>query len=84
MSYLCIVCPVDMNVHCALFQASWNMLRSANNLLPGGIVASGPAKRYAGRITPYVVLTCIVAASGGALFGCAKLLDFQLSFEMRP
>lgn len=38
-------------------------------MLPGGIVATGPAKRYAGRITPYVVLTCIVAASGGALFG---------------
>ena len=37
----------------------------------GGMVASGPAKRYAGRITPYVVLTCIVAASGGALFGYA-------------
>ena len=35
----------------------------------GGMVASGPVKRYAGRITPYVVLTCIVAASGGALFG---------------
>ncbi len=38
------------------------------------MVASGPAKRYAGRITPYVVLTCIVAASGGALFGCAPPL----------
>ena len=35
----------------------------------GGISATGPVKRYAGRITPYVVLTCIVAASGGALFG---------------
>ena len=32
-------------------------------------MAGGPSKRYPGRITPYVVLTCIVAASGGALFG---------------
>lgn len=38
-------------------------------ILGGGVVATGPAKRYAGRITPYVVLTCVVAASGGALFG---------------
>ena len=40
----------------------------------GGMVATGPVKRYAGRITPYVVLTCIVAASGGALFGCVAAL----------
>ena len=39
------------------------------------MVATGPAKRYAGRITPYVVLTCVVAASGGALFGCALRLS---------
>lgn len=26
-------------------------------------------QRYPGRTTPYVVLTCFVAASGGALFG---------------
>ena len=29
----------------------------------------GAGKRYKGRTTPYVVMTCIVAASGGALFG---------------
>lgn len=32
-------------------------------------MGSGPAKRYPGRTTPYVVIACIVAASGGALFG---------------
>lgn len=43
------------------------------------MVASGPVKRYAGRVTPYVVLTCIVAASGGALFGCGiPCKDFAL------
>lgn len=29
----------------------------------------GTGKRYKGRTTPFVVMTCIVAASGGALFG---------------
>ena len=42
---------------------------SISYLAGGGMVASGPAKRYAGRTTPYVVISCIVAASGGALFG---------------
>ena len=35
----------------------------------GGPVPICVTKRYNGKITPYVVLTCIVAASGGALFG---------------
>ena len=34
-------------------------------------MSGGPVKRYKGRTTPYVIMTCIVAASGGALFtGC--------------
>eukprot|EP00898_Chlorokybus_atmophyticus_P007419 jgi/Chlat1/7679/Chrsp64S07174 len=36
----------------------------------GGVVAShGLAKHYNGRVTAYVVWSCIVAASGGLLFG---------------
>lgn len=35
----------------------------------GGIVASGPVKVYNGVVTTYVITACIVAASGGALFG---------------
>ena len=31
--------------------------------------SSGTKKRYKGHTTNYVVMTCIVAASGGALFG---------------
>lgn len=27
-------------------------------------------KEYAGEVTTYVIVACIVAASGGALFGC--------------
>ena len=30
---------------------------------------TGVTKRYPGRITGYVIITCVVAASGGALFG---------------
>ena len=35
----------------------------------GGMVASGPIKMYKGDVTTYVIIACIVAASGGALFG---------------
>ena len=43
-------------------------------VMAGGM-AAGPAgnKRYPGRTTPFVILTCIVAASGGALFGYGLL-----------
>ena len=38
--------------------------------MAGGMaMGSGPAKRYPGHTTPYVIIACIVAASGGALFG---------------
>ena len=43
-------------------------------------------KEYAGEVTTYVIVACIVAASGGALFGCvhhapllAKVATLQLS-----
>ena len=35
----------------------------------GGMVATGAGKAYAGHVTSYVIISCIVAASGGALFG---------------
>ena len=36
-------------------------------------MSGGPVKRYKGRTTPYVIMTCIVAASGGAHFaGCGS------------
>ncbi|KAK9809510.1 hypothetical protein WJX73_006177 [Symbiochloris irregularis] len=38
--------------------------------MAGGMaMGPGTGKRYKGRTTPFVVMTCIVAASGGALFG---------------
>ena len=37
----------------------------------GGVVnvAGGKAAQYEGRVTVFVVLACVVAASGGLLFG---------------
>ncbi|KAL3651041.1 Sugar transport protein 10 [Castilleja foliolosa] len=33
----------------------------------GGVVSSG--KEYEGRVTPFVIITCLVAATGGLIFG---------------
>ncbi|KAL3824298.1 hypothetical protein ACJIZ3_020327 [Penstemon smallii] len=35
----------------------------------GGIVVSANGGNYEGRVTPFVVITCIVAATGGLIFG---------------
>lgn len=35
----------------------------------GAFVATGPVKNYAGGMTVYVLVTCIVAATGGLIFG---------------
>ncbi|KAF3451573.1 hypothetical protein FNV43_RR07668 [Rhamnella rubrinervis] len=35
----------------------------------GGIPAGGSSKAYPGNLTPYVTVTCIVAAMGGLIFG---------------
>jgi hypothetical protein len=35
----------------------------------GGFVANGPASGFNGKITVPVVITCIVAASSGLIFG---------------
>ncbi|KAG5544022.1 hypothetical protein RHGRI_016693 [Rhododendron griersonianum] len=38
-------------------------------MAPGAFANNGPDEDYAGGITASVVITCIVAASGGAIFG---------------
>ncbi|KAI5084485.1 hypothetical protein GOP47_0000654 [Adiantum capillus-veneris] len=35
----------------------------------GGFVSSAGIKQYAGRMTGFVIITCIMAASGGLIFG---------------
>ncbi|CAA0828920.1 Sugar transport protein 10 [Striga hermonthica] len=35
----------------------------------GGIVDNGVSKEYEGRVTAFVVITCVVAATGGLIFG---------------
>lgn len=41
---------------------------AGGSLAPVGI-APGRAEQYRGKVTPYVVIACIVAAIGGSLFG---------------
>lgn len=35
----------------------------------GGVVITGKGKEYPGQLTLFVFLTCIVAATGGLIFG---------------
>jgi hypothetical protein len=35
----------------------------------GGVVSQGEVKHYDGRTTFFVLLTCVLAASGGLMFG---------------
>lgn len=37
--------------------------------MAGGVMVVGPKRVYEGRTTVFVVLACIVAASGGLIFG---------------
>ncbi|XP_068645700.1 sugar transport protein 10-like [Aristolochia californica] len=37
--------------------------------MAGGFVAQGEAKQYRGNVTAFVLVTCLVAASGGLIFG---------------
>lgn len=37
--------------------------------MAGGIIVSGDKKEYPGKMTAYVFLACIFAATGGAIFG---------------
>ncbi|PNX85833.1 sugar transport protein 7-like [Trifolium pratense] len=41
----------------------------AGGSLTTGAVAKERAELYKGRVTPYVIVACIVAATGGSLFG---------------
>ena len=34
-----------------------------------GGIPTGPGKEYPGNLTPYVLVTCVVAAMGGLIFG---------------
>ena len=35
----------------------------------GGFVSQGGAGNFEGKVTGFVIMTCLVAASGGLLFG---------------
>ncbi|XP_028790322.1 sugar transport protein 10-like [Neltuma alba] len=37
--------------------------------MAGGVFVNGPARHYEGRVTAFVMVTCIVAAMGGLIFG---------------
>lgn len=37
--------------------------------MAGGFVAAGPVKDYGGKMTVFVLITCLVAATGGLIFG---------------
>lgn len=49
----------------------WLRRDTSSEMAGGGVVShgGGNAAQYEGRVTVYVVLACIVAASGGLLFG---------------
>lgn len=34
-----------------------------------GVVGTGTGKEYPGNLTPFVTVTCVVAAMGGLIFG---------------
>ncbi|KAL0409148.1 UNVERIFIED_CONTAM: Sugar transport protein 11 [Sesamum radiatum] len=35
----------------------------------GGGISAGNGKQYEGRVTPFVIVACLVAATGGLIFG---------------
>lgn len=42
---------------------------AGGGVIGGGGGGGGPGKPYPGNLTPYVTVTCIVAAMGGLIFG---------------
>lgn len=38
-------------------------------MVAGGSMVGAPQGNYEGRVTPFVVVTCLVAATGGLIFG---------------
>lgn len=52
----------------------------------GGVVAAGEIKHYPGRTTFFVIMVCIVAASGGLMFGydvgiSGNSFPYQFTFD---
>lgn len=48
----------------------------------GGGVTSGSGKNYAGKFTSKVFFTCIVAASGGLIFGYDLGISGKMIFSI--
>ena len=49
----------------------------------GGGGGGGGGGGYGGRVTAYVVLTCVVAGSGGILFGYDLVISGSCRFRRR-
>lgn len=46
----------------------------------GAVVSGGGGKEYPGELTLFVLLTCVVAATGGLIFG----YDIGISGDVNP
>lgn len=46
----------------------------------GGFISQGEVKHYTGKVTTFVLVTCIVAATGGLIFG----YDIGISGNYHP
>jgi hypothetical protein len=44
-------------------------MEDGSSPMGGGTVDKGRAEQYKGRVTVHVIIACIVAATGGSLFG---------------
>lgn len=51
-------------------------------MAPGVFAVEGLSGNYGGRITMSVVMTCIVAASGGLIFGYDIGISGSISFPL--
>lgn len=45
------------------------MARLLEKMAGGGVVADSGGKHYEAHVTAFVIITCIVAATGGLMFG---------------
>ncbi|KAG6478370.1 hypothetical protein ZIOFF_061812 [Zingiber officinale] len=55
-------------------------VRSEVTMAGGAVVAGGEGKEYPGKLTLFVLLTCVVAATGGLIFG----YDIGISGDVNP
>lgn len=46
----------------------------------GGLASQGEVKHYTGKVTMFVLVTCMVAATGGLIFG----YDIGISGDYHP